>query len=260
MFQYASLYGISQLNGLTVLLGRNDDLVKYFEVPGAEIRGSRDVCWTFTSKMARYCCVYDPSFMHLPKFRNYRLGKYLQSWKYFWHVRKEVKEELSFRKDIRESAKNIIANYRDAYSVKYGTKVTIVGVHIRRGDILWDSIQVHGNNVAPDKYIYFAVNYMKKKFGQIVLIVCSDEMNYAKNLFKNISIPNEFIEISPVYDLAVLASCDHVIMTVGTFGWWAGFLSGGTVIYYKYPMREGTSGRIHFNYSDYFPTDWIGLE
>ena len=30
----------------------------------------------------------------------------------------------------------------------------------------------------------------------------------------------------------MLASCDHVIMTVGTYGWWGAYLAGGDVVYY----------------------------
>ena len=40
---------------------------------------------------------------------------------------------------------------------------------------------------------------------------------------------------SYVDDFVLLQSCDHVIMTVGTFGWWAS-QRGGTVMYYKDPF------------------------
>ena len=44
---------------------------------------------------------------------------------------------------------------------------------------------------------------------------------------------------SYVDDFVLLQSCDHVIMTVGTFGWWAAWLTSqrrGTVMYYKDPF------------------------
>ena len=34
-------------------------------------------------------------------------------------------------------------------------------------------------------------------------------------------------------DLAILASCNHSIFAVGTFGWWGAWLAGGQVVYYN---------------------------
>lgn len=36
---------------------------------------------------------------------------------------------------------------------------------------------------------------------------------------------------SPELDLAVLAACNHSIMTLGTFGFWGSYLAGGEVLY-----------------------------
>ena len=40
------------------------------------------------------------------------------------------------------------------------------------------------------------------------------------------------------FDLLALSACDHVIYSIGTFGFWAGFLSGGQVFLPKnLPVR-----------------------
>lgn len=60
-------------------------------------------------------------------------------------------------------------------------------------------------------------------------------------------------------NLAVISLCDHVIITVGTFGWWGGWLSGGTVIYYKKFPRPGSELDKKFVPENYYPRKWIGL-
>jgi hypothetical protein len=45
-----------------------------------------------------------------------------------------------------------------------------------------------------------------------------------------------FIDNSPGTDFAILAGCDHMIMSIGTFGWWIAWLGahqrGGDVLYF----------------------------
>lgn len=259
MYQYASIYGISRLNNLTIILGKADDLVEYFEVPSAEIHKNRDMCQNFVEKNAKHCCVFDESFMKLPQNQSYKLGVYLQSWKYFRHAFEEVRKELTFKRHIIEPAKYIVQNYRDAYTLKYGDRAIVIGVHIRRGDIASRDFKLGGVVLVPDSYIRNAVDYFLKNFDNIVFIVCSDGISHAMEVMNYKNISAEFVHLSPIQDLAVLASCDHVLTTSGSFGWLAGFLSRGTVLYYKYPMREGTFERSEYNYNDFFLPDWIGL-
>ena len=48
-----------------------------------------------------------------------------------------------------------------------------------------------------------------------------------------------------------MSVCDGVILSVGTFGWWAGYLSsqyGGDVVYFKnnFNMKQGWDGDLGF--------------
>ena len=116
--------------------------------------------------------------------------------------------------------------------------------------------------MAPIEYIHRAMNYYIQRFKNIIFIVCSDDVVWTKGAFKNSSSINvELVHGPPAVDLAVLASCNHSIITVGTFGWWAGFLAGGQVIHYKYQAREGTILRKGFSQSmdDYFLPHWISM-
>jgi hypothetical protein len=60
-------------------------------------------------------------------------------------------------------------------------------------------------------------------------------------------------------DLAILSQCNHTIMTVGTYGWWAGYLAGGITIYYKNFPKPGSELSFIFNREEFFPQEWIGL-
>ncbi|XP_050405717.1 galactoside alpha-(1,2)-fucosyltransferase 2-like [Patella vulgata] len=58
-------------------------------------------------------------------------------------------------------------------------------------------------------------------------------------------------------DFGVLMSCDHSIVSSGSFGWWTGYLTKGTTIYFRgYP---GPEKMYKFHLDDYYPPHWIGL-
>ena len=45
---------------------------------------------------------------------------------------------------------------------------------------------------------------------------------------------------SPAEDMALFSNYDHLITSIGTFSWWAGFYNRGTVIYYKDWVAENS--------------------
>ena len=140
--------------------------------------------------------------------------------------------------------------------------VTLVGVHIRRGNMLDELNTKAGFAVATKEYLENAVKFfISKHFKNVIFVVCTDDMEWSKvNMPHDVTVHFEENNSREV-DLAVLSSCSHVITTVGTFGWWAGWLSGGLVTYYKWPAMPGSPKRKDYSndYSDYFMQQWIGL-
>jgi galactoside 2-L-fucosyltransferase 1/2 len=63
----------------------------------------------------------------------------------------------------------------------------------------------------------------------------------------------------PAQDLAIISSCNHVVMSVGTFGWWGSFLNmqGGHTIYYSKPDSDWENKKIIPD--DHFPPNWVGI-
>jgi galactoside 2-L-fucosyltransferase 1/2 len=64
-------------------------------------------------------------------------------------------------------------------------------------------------------------------------------------------------------DLAVLADCDAVAMSTGSFSWWAAWLANSTAVYYdRVPSlaRKVVDGVLaEFNKTQYFPSRWTPL-
>ena len=187
------------------------------------------------------------------------VARYLQSFKYFdGDIKYQVKELFQFRNEIKSEA---ISYLNELKTMQGEGPVTVVGIHFRRGDLLAENRM----NFPPFAYFPRAMEQLSPSDSKTIFITVGskEDLDWVKvqsvfqqpNVFYSESVENE-----KVLDLALLANCDHVITTIGTFGWWAGWLSGGTVIYYKdqFNMKHP----VHHNkiiLEDYFPKEWIGL-
>ncbi|KAL3864737.1 hypothetical protein ACJMK2_006394 [Sinanodonta woodiana] len=261
MFQFASLTGIAALNNRTIIVGMDDYLYKVFDLMNVLVIRNRDICNSFDLiEEGLGCCKFDARLMTLREDKNFKIGLYLQSWKYFYHVQDILLRQYRFRDNISKTAMRIVNEIRLTHRQH---SLTLIGIHIRIGDIANEMHNRNGLVIAPEGYIYKAMDYMKSKFPNSIFIVASDDMEWAKNVLDlrlNDSVHLLEKDNMPYIDLAVLASCDHVIQTVGSFGWWAAFLAGGISIYYPHPGRVGSAGEARYNYEDFFPPNWIPID
>lgn len=136
-------------------------------------------------------------------------------------------------------------------------KVLFVGLHVRRTDYVQFSKQVLGKRVASKAFYQEAMDYFEEEYpdDSVYFLAVSDDLNWVrkhlggrKNLVvagshgsgeddglgevRGDTIPVEIITLilSKVgKDLALLAACDHTILSQGLFGTWGGFLAGGDV-------------------------------
>ena len=202
-------------------------------------------------------CAFDEKIMLFSASKNIRLGNYLQSWKYFYTYRDRLRKELIFRPHVQSEANKMLNKELNALKIKSRKNVVLIGVHIRRGDMVNHSF---GYNVATPEYLSKAVQYFKNKYKNTVFIVSSLDLKWARSHFpKNTSVRYVHNDSREVI-VALLSSCDQTI-TVGSFGWWIGWLTGGDVMYYKWPAKEGSELRKQFSkdFSDYFNPGWIGM-
>jgi galactoside 2-L-fucosyltransferase 1/2 len=211
---------------------------------------------------------------------------FLQSWRYFDDCKDDIRREFTFKahilsvakqflqqtvnelfnKTIVQSKTNKTFQKRNLQIRKRG--VTIIGIHIRRGDFLWFStcISKFGFTTATATYIdkamkYFTDKYVNPKRGRwVIFVVCSNALSW---LVDNVKTGKSHVVLSqdhkPEEDLAILSLCDHVIVTTGTFSCWAGWLNKGTVFYYKDFPRFNSSLDLKTNRKYFFWPDWIGL-
>ena len=76
-----------------------------------------------------------------------------------------------------------------------------------------------GHKLPTSEELHFAMNWMERKFKEVIFFVASNDINWCQRYLKK---ENVFISnfTSAEDDFTLMQSCDHKIMTVGTFGCW----------------------------------------
>ena len=172
---------------------------------------------------------------------NVHVGDYLQSYKYFSHT------ELPFLlKD---------GYWASAWVKERGIKV---GVHVRRGDYAVNDLI----GAVPGPSFYAKAFGLIPSFNPAEVVVCSDDPAWVRSqpIFGGGMLITEGHTAGQ--DLAILAACRYVVVSIGTFGWWGGFLAHhdrqSTVIYDSEPYKAGRVDADDVK-EDFFPPSWIGV-
>lgn len=256
MFQYASSYGIAVAKNMSVVIQESNILNRLFTLK-AEIRKDISFCSKMKVKGESLHCGYDPNLSKFEPTQDYRLAVYLQSWKYFENVTYDLRQQFTFKPDIKKRSELIINKMLSKRKVTSRADVILVGVHIRRGDFVNNK---YGYEVATKEYLQRAVKYFTDRFINVLFIVCTNDLRWTKENMPPVAV--EYTENnSAEVDMCILSMCNNTILSVGTFGWWAAWLNKGTTIFFKWPAKEGSPLRKDFskNYTDYFPPKWIGM-
>ena len=103
-----------------------------------------------------------------------------------------------------------------------------VSIHIRRGDYLSPKNQAIFGNICTEEYYSHCIAYIKNKYENPTFFVFSNDMEYAKRLFKE---KDEcvFVEgnkgASSFFDMYLMAHCKNMILANSTFSSWAAYLN-----------------------------------
>ncbi|XP_069492398.1 galactoside alpha-(1,2)-fucosyltransferase 2-like [Ambystoma mexicanum] len=257
MGQYATLYALAKLNRRPAYIRPQtyDYLSPFFKIS---------------------LPILDANVVEMIKWRTYGLhdwmsdeyknlsGKYVFlagypcSWTFYHHLRDEILREFTFNDFIREPANEYLEK------LKHSRKnVTYIGVHVRRGDYLITMPNSWKGTVGDIGYLNKAMGYFRKKYQEPVFVVTSNGMKWCKENIKNstgdVFFAGDGNESSPGRDLCLLVHCNHTIMTVGTFGFWAGYLAGGEVIYLDNFTLPNSRFLKIFHYDAAFLPEWIGI-
>jgi len=181
---------------------------------------------------------------------------YLQSWKYFGDIKDDLQAQFSstWLPSLKQAAKAYLENRVQPKGRK------VVGIHVRRGDLL----AIGYVRFPPAEYFESAKNYFEALFQTdgVVFVVIGEDPGWSASqpYFEGNNIHINTESHTAELDFTILASCDAVVMTIGTFGWWAGYLSGGPVVYYKnHFVMEHAVNKGNVVLDDHFPSNWIGF-
>ena len=262
IFQVASSLGIAYRNGLVpVYPERSYHVFKMFNLTLNLQHSLPDSCKkykTFNYSQNNHAVMYDQhtealGYISQHQKSNIRLKGYWENEKYFKNIKAEIRKQFQFTDVIKREAEKFL---EEQMEVRFKhQKLVKVGVHIRLTDrrTKW---KVNGT-----EYIQKAISFYQRHYVHLLFVVCSDDIAAARKLFpQNINIIySERFRDKPWLDLAVLTLCDHSIITVGTFGWWSAWLTGGKVVYlhkinmWGFKISDDTLTREHYL------EDWVPL-
>ncbi|CAH1802529.1 unnamed protein product, partial [Owenia fusiformis] len=255
MFEYASGFGIAKANNMTFAVDGKFDLSKNCKVTGYSV-GDLD----FPLKVALKNKKSDDkdkqfkaSLMALPHKHTVLRG-YLQSFKYFINVEKEIRNEFKLRAHIQAK---VDAYMRNALNNETG--LTLVSVLVRRGEILNEYYKKIGYESPSVHFFEKAMDYFRKRYKKVKFFVCSDDLMWARmNVLPQdgVMCPNRN---NAWVDMGILSSCHHSIFGSTTFGWWGAYLTGGEVIYYGNHPRPKSQIWYTYKKEDHYPPQWISM-
>ncbi|KAK3091494.1 hypothetical protein FSP39_020254 [Pinctada imbricata] len=272
MFIFGTSYLLAKQANMTLLISYEGEMIyktftDVFENRRIVYRDTKRICRVFRKHRRRTNKqVIDPTLLKFFLLQNSSVlfFSYLQSYKNFENHENEVRSLYKFNAEVRRVAYTELLDARlSAYPDKKYKDVTYIGVHIRRGDILNSK---YGYNTATQSFIRKAMNYFHKKFRNALFIVRSNGIGWTAKTIKLLRRKFSYLRIvipikkyDSVTDLAMLASCNHSIITVGTFSWWSGWLTGGQVIYYKKAALPGSKYEAFLNEGTFYPPKWIAI-
>ena len=281
MFRYASVYGIAKRNGKTVFLpSTHEELLTTFQLDYNCILSDEQKNTTVWSQLqeVKYA-EFDKTLTRLASYNNIHIRGFLQSWKYFIAYSDDIRRQFRFRDHIQSKAtaflrrvthtacSNLTTIFSNFCSISSNSlqPPVYVGVHVRRGDFKLTRFLELGFVPADERYVQSAMGYYCVQFVNVIFVVCGEEIKWN---MQHIKLPpsctgQKIIYCSqtstPAVHMALLASCNHSIITAGSFGWWSAFLSGGKVVYDKNFPRKNSPLSKEYTAADYYLPNWIGM-
>lgn len=267
MFFYAVVHYVAWLTGRAPCVrnaSTTTPLDRVFDLDIARV-GCPDRCPvnTFSDRLVY---AYDPrvtALVNVPSNQTILLVGYFSSWKYADPVASRLRRSLKFRRKLVQFADNFLSvNVPPGWSTLSFVRV---GVHVRRGDFLSRWAINKGFTVATPLYLQRALGYFVERFERIQFIVASNDIPWCRKHIISSTWDRNRVNItfsenhSAGQDLALLASCSHIVITSGTYGWWAAWLANGITVYYADFPRQGSSLGNRSRAEEYYPPNWIGI-
>ena len=147
----------------------------------------------------------------------------------FQPLRRKVLREFTFRPELRARADRRLAELAHQANA---TSPTFIAVHVRRTDYKkWMAQHVEGRLIGAD-FLGRALALMRRRHPDALFVVASDDLDWCRRELRapDVVLAGDGVQTQPGADLALLAACNHSVLTHGTFGFWAAYLAGGEVV------------------------------
>jgi galactoside 2-L-fucosyltransferase 1/2 len=266
MFEWASTLGIAAANdNIIPCMGPDKtqilpDLLTTFEGPFPQCRGPPSRNLKTINEQGNFA-----RFNEFAQLQEYEyqapaatdillVKSYLQSFKYFEAIKEDIQSIFRVKEDILERVKPFLQSL---------DKRILVGIHVRRGDMTQQAYMK-----APLVEFYAkAIKYFRNKYDRnnLMFLVVSDDQIWCRDqdVFRDqpdiVFLPGK----EPSEDMASLMECQHLVISAGTFGWWAAWLGpysrGGEVVFFSGHFRVSSKKQGEVDEAVYFPADWIPM-
>mmetsp|Transcript_24847 Transcript_24847/g.36459 ORF Transcript_24847/g.36459 Transcript_24847/m.36459 type:complete len:313 (+) Transcript_24847:37-975(+) len=251
LFAVASTIGIARANGLEPCiepkLKKDDSLKQFKNIPYCPGEKGNATVWdtpVYYGPLKKLGVSDDVSDIET-------IG-YGQSYRYFEDVQEEVVNAFKLNNLLQDQSREFMKDYKD--SIK-------VGIHVRRTDMIAFG-RLYGGY--PKKGFFVnGMRTMRKKYGPSVkFFVATDDLEWCKqqSFFRTKDV--FFIERDAIGDFGILRECDHMIIGLGTYGWWSAYLGahqkGGDVIYFQKDQKNPPKNK-HFNAVDFYLPTWVSV-
>ncbi|XP_039101397.1 galactoside alpha-(1,2)-fucosyltransferase 2-like [Hyaena hyaena] len=258
MGEYATLYALAKMNGRPAFIP-------------AEMHGALAPIFRITLPVLHRTTAskipwrnyplndwMEERYRHIPG-EYVRLTGYPCSWTFYHHLRAEILQEFTLHDHVREEAQAFLRRLQ----VNGRQPSTFVGVHVRRGDYVQVMPRVWKGVVADRRYLDQALDWFRTRYRSPVFVVTSDGMAWCREningSLRDVVLAGNGLQGSPAKDFALLAQCNHSVITVGTFGIWAAYLAGGDTIYLaNYTLPDSPFHRIFKPEAAFLP-EWVGI-
>jgi len=200
--------------------------------------------------------LYDDKFEQLPELNVSLWWSWLQSYKYFQHVEDQLRVDLTFKGNILDNARKWLSEktpekWRDSEFVR-------VLIHVRRQDFARPDFERRGWTQPTMDYFRRSMSYFTDCLERVQFVVLSDDPAWCKSHLQATDIVYS-AKRSPIMDLAIASLCDHAIITIGSYGWWAAWFANGITITQKNMPRNGSMISKRLRRNDHYKPEWIGL-
>jgi len=248
MYEYSALLGLANITNRIPLLNRGfRDMTKLFTLSTPiDTRITRTKHFPHYYQRQLYINVEETAQNLRNMSKNVTLVGYFQYFRFFSSVSKKIRKEFQFRVNIKQQ----VSTFFNTINVT-DNKITKVGIHIRRTDLNKPRPIELGFGPPPTNYFLNAMEFFRRKYENVHFVVCSDDIKWARKhlLGDDITFATNH---TGALDMAILASCDHVIVGNGSFSWWVGWLCTGSTVRYKW-MPKYDSHLYNFTRGEYWP-------